>query len=133
MLFIIIIIIIIKITLVVVTNLQILLLCNIFAFCNFNLLVICYDFISHTMLRNGNIEIKLLLLNPGFPFIKREQGETPQSGQPSERSKKSQAKTSVLMATNPLKNSRAIVDLVFQFSRPHNRSQAALRVSYQWS
>ena len=104
-----------QITLVVVMNLHILLLYNISAFCNFYLLLICYDFISHTILRNGNIEIKLLLLNPGFPFIKREQGETPQSGQPAERSKKSQAKTSVPKATNAPKNSRANVDLLFQF------------------
>ena len=45
---------------VIVINLQILLLEYIF--CNFILLVICRDFISHTILRNVNTGIKKLLL-----------------------------------------------------------------------
>ena len=45
---------------VIVINLQILLLEYIF--CNFILLVICRDFISHTILRNVNTGIKRLLL-----------------------------------------------------------------------
>ena len=34
----------------------------------------------------------MTFLNPGFPSLKRRQGETPQSGQPAERRQKSQAK-----------------------------------------
>jgi len=64
-------------------------------------------------------------LNTDFPFIKRGQGETPQSEQPAERSKKSQAKM--------YPQHKSTAELIFYFnplatqSQPCERRQAALR------
>jgi len=64
-------------------------------------------------------------LNSGCPFIKRGQGETPQSEQPAERIKKIPG-YNVPTATNPPQNSRAKVEVSFQFS---NHTIAALRAT----
>ena len=82
------------------------------------------------LLYRFNFLIEAIFLNPGFPFIRRGQDETPQSGQPAERSQKSQAE----MYPRPQIHRRIQEQrLMFHFnslatqSQPCERRQAALR------